>query len=480
MARVIRPEILESADDVDVRSTLADLARINRWLGGHSVLLEELGRLEHTNSAFSVLDVGAASGDHSRAIRARFPRARVVSLDILARHLIDAPPPRVQGDALHLPFADGSFDYVSANLFLHHFADEDIVRILRGFGLVARRAVLATDLERHWVPRFFLPATRRMFGWNPITVHDGRISVDAAFTPAELRDLATRAGLPRPRVRRHLPWFRIALVAALTSGCARHYRMEGLVVAVDRDEQRMTVSHRAVPGFMPAMAMPIRAASQSELARVEPGARVEFRLRVAKHGSEARNIRVTDTRGTGDEGFRFPVPPEKLAIGAPVPDFALTDHEGLVVRLSDLRGRLVAINFIYSRCPLPEVCPRLSAAFASLQRRYRESIPDKLVLLSVTLDPQYDTPQVLARYAKSVGARGYGWRFLTGDVEPVARRFGLVYWPEEGVIAHTSATPLVGPDGRLLAIVEGSQFRLEQLSDLVAHCLRTHPEIGGK
>jgi protein SCO1/2 len=99
----------------------------------------------------------------------------------------------------------------------------------------------------------------------------------------------------------------------------------------------------------------------------------------------------------------------------------------------------------------------------------------RLTLLSVTLDPDYDTPEVLARYAASVGARSSGWRFLTGprrQIDELARRFGLIHWPEEGVIVHTTVTALIGRDGRLLALVEGSNYRLEQLADLVAHHLK--------
>jgi protein SCO1/2 len=132
---------------------------------------------------------------------------------------------------------------------------------------------------------------------------------------------------------------------------------------------------------------------------------------------------------------------------------------------------VVFIQFLYTRCPLPEVCPRLAASFASLRRRF--SSPD-LVLVSITLDPRYDSPEVLARYARSAGARP-GWHFLTGpepEIEKIARAFGLVHWAEEGVIVHSSYTAVVGRDQRLRALIEGSSYRLEQLAALAQHILK--------
>src|SRR5207247_989594 len=117
-----------------------------------------------------------------------------------------------------------------------------------------------------------------------------------------------------------------------------------------------------------------------------------------------------------DQGDRILLPPnpDQVAIGASMPDFVLTDQLHRRVRLSDFRGKVVAVDFIYTRCPLPDVCPRLSANFARLQRRFGEKIGAELALLSITIDPQYDTPDVLLRYAKIWNAGPEGWRFLTG------------------------------------------------------------------
>src|SRR5260370_42127917 len=178
----------------------------------------------------------------------------------------------------------------------------------------------------------------------------------------------------------------------LTISCARHYHAQGIVLAVDRATQTITISHRAIPGYMEAMAMPFHAEKPDELASLTPGARIEFQLKVNRNASAVRHIRLQQT-AVAD----FPIPKAegKVAIGAPVPDFSLTDQDGRNVTLSAYRGQLVAVDFIYTRCPLPDVCPRLSANFARLQKRFA----GKLALLSITLDPEYDTPAVLTDYA---------------------------------------------------------------------------------
>jgi protein SCO1/2 len=247
---------------------------------------------------------------------------------------------------------------------------------------------------------------------------------------------------------------------------AKTYAVDGIVVAVDVVARTMLVSHRAIGHYMPAMLMPFHAENAGQLAALHPGARIAFELTVTRHESVARNIRPT-----GAPDAELPSPAEKLAIGSMLPDFALTDQQGRTLRSADIRGKVVAIDFIYTRCPLPDVCPRLSANFAMLQRRFRDQLGGNLLLLTVTVDPEFDTPPVLAEYARRWAA-GTGWRFLTGDVGKLAASLGEIYWTEEGSIGHNSTTSIIGRDGRLAARVEGSNYRPDQLAHLIARQLQ--------
>jgi len=211
--RVLKPELLDTLPPEQARASLADLVRLNRYWGGHSTLRHLLAGVAGSGESFTLLDVGAASGDMGACVRQWYPAARVTSLDALESHLAACAPPRVAGDAFRLPFRTKSFDVVFCSLFLHHFTDEETVRLLAGFGAVARRAVLAIDLERNPVPYYFVPWTRWIFGWDPVTVNDARISVEAAFRPHEMVALASAAGLVDPTAQVFRPAFRIAMTA---------------------------------------------------------------------------------------------------------------------------------------------------------------------------------------------------------------------------------------------------------------------------
>ncbi len=205
--------MLDHAPPDVARASLRDLARVNRYLGGYYVLARLFSGVAKPGDSFSVLDIGAASGDMGAAIRRRYPRAQVTSLDYKRDHLIQASDPRVVADAFRLPFRPSSFDFVFSSLFLHHFTNDQVVELLRSFRCLARRAVLAIDLERGPLAYHFLPNTRWLFGWHDITISDGQISVAAALKKDELLSLARRAGLDSARVRVHRPWSRLSLVA---------------------------------------------------------------------------------------------------------------------------------------------------------------------------------------------------------------------------------------------------------------------------
>ena len=211
--RLIQPELLDHLPAEEARHNLADLVRINTRLGGHSVLKKTLTRTIDTHECFSLLDVGAASGDVARLIRRLYPDAAITCLDQNLVNMREAPSPKLLANAFELPFSLSSFDYVLCSLFLHHFTDEQVVELLASFYGIARKGLLVFDLERRLLPYLFLPATRLLFRWQAVTIHDGKISVRASFRAAELRALAEKAKIRHAEVRVHRPAFRLAMIA---------------------------------------------------------------------------------------------------------------------------------------------------------------------------------------------------------------------------------------------------------------------------
>jgi 2-polyprenyl-3-methyl-5-hydroxy-6-metoxy-1,4-benzoquinol methylase len=220
--RILRPELLESANYTLADRNLRDIARINRWLGGHRALLRVLKDLVHPREPFSILDVGAGSGDMGKCLRRRFRNATVVSLDHRSFHLRNAAGPRVVADAFELPFLPNAFDFVLCSSVLHHFPDTKVIELFTELREFARRALIVVELERHQLAYRFLPMTKNLFAWSPLTVHDGPVSVAAGFRPRELAYLARAAGVQVAAVRRHWPWFRISIVVLGSRGQS-HY-----------------------------------------------------------------------------------------------------------------------------------------------------------------------------------------------------------------------------------------------------------------
>jgi len=211
--RLIEPELLDHSEPSEARENLADLVRINRKFGGHSALRKTLDSVVCKKERFTLLDIGAASGDMARLVRQWYPDASVTSLDYNLVNLEQAPPPKVIADAFTLPLKDESFDYVLCSSFLHHFRNDQVTELLRSFYAVARKALLVIDLERHILPYWFMRVSQPFYGWGRVTVHDGQISVRASFQRRELLALAGDAGLKGAAVKIYRPAFRLGLVA---------------------------------------------------------------------------------------------------------------------------------------------------------------------------------------------------------------------------------------------------------------------------
>ena len=264
----------------------------------------------------------------------------------------------------------------------------------------------------------------------------------------------------------------LALLAPLllAAACATTYQARGLVLRVDSASSTLTVSHDAIPGYMDAMVMPLVASDPRQLLQVHPGDVVEFRLRPKRGGTQIDRLKLLSAAGA-DAGLTMtPSASALVKIGERVPDFTLTDQNGEAVRLGALRGQVLAITFIYSRCPLPDYCPRMVNNLAEVRNRYRDRLGRELTLLTVTFDPKYDTPEVLRNFAIRYAGNVPGWRFLSGSPEAIAAvcaSFGIEYWPDQGLITHSLQTAVIDRDGILRASVEGRGFTGRQIADLV-------------
>ena len=278
---------------------------------------------------------------------------------------------------------------------------------------------------------------------------------------------ARRAG---PRLGVLLP----ALLAAALASAANRYPVTGIVLQVDRPNHTFVASCNAIPGYMEAMPMAYSVRDAKELENVKPGAYLDFTLVVEKQRSYAEGLHVHRYESSAREPMlarrlQLLEPPAAVVRpGDAVPDFTLTDQTGQRVTLSQFAGKVVALTFIYTSCPLPDYCFRLSNNFGQISKRFAARMGAGLILLSITFDPVHDQPKVLAQYAAAWKADPASWHFLTGsldEVKAVTHRFGLNFWADDGYFTHSMHTLVIGRHGRLAADFEGNQFSARQLGD---------------
>jgi protein SCO1/2 len=246
------------------------------------------------------------------------------------------------------------------------------------------------------------------------------------------------------------------------------------VLNVDRARSFVTISHDAVPGLMDAMAMPFELRGDARSTAIAPGDRVRFRLSITGSRSWIDRVELLSAAPIDAGLQQTPAMPTLVRVGTAVPDFTLIDQSDAQTSLSDFKGKVVAVNFIYTRCPLPDYCPRMVSQFRAVRDRFGTAMDRDLVLLTISFDPQYDTPERLRDYAVRHDSGGPGWRFLTGDqdrIERVCAAFGIQYWAEEGLITHSLQTAVIDRQGRLAAMVEGKDFTPKQLGDLIESVL---------
>jgi protein SCO1/2 len=253
----------------------------------------------------------------------------------------------------------------------------------------------------------------------------------------------------------------------------------------------VTIAHEEIPGFMKAMTMPFTPRDRSNLAELAPGDEVEGPLEVVREGGAIKDYNLLRLEVTNPAPRVLSVDPKtgKAALvpkpvvlrpGEAVPDFAMTTQDGAPLTLSDLRGNTVVLTFIYTRCPLPDYCPAIDRKFRRLADRLGavKGRAARVRLLSISFDPEHDTPEALRAHAALVGARPPLWTFAVAshdELRKVAGRLGLVYGPMPNEIVHNLCTAVVAPDGTLARLEVGAAGKGWDPDDL----LRTVLAAGG-
>jgi protein SCO1 len=251
------------------------------------------------------------------------------------------------------------------------------------------------------------------------------------------------------------------------------YQLSGTVKKINREASEVHIAHKAIPGFMAAMTMPFTLKQRSVFDDLEVGDEVVGILVVERENGvvadyELKDLSVTrpavEPEGAAANIGKIDGASPRLKVGDEIPDFEMTTQEGKKLSLLSLRGDVVVFTFIYTRCPLPDFCPLMDRKFANLAQKLA-NVPKRaehVRLLSISFDPEHDTPEVLQKHAQVQGAQPPLWTFAVAshdELAKVAARLGLMYGPTKNEIVHNLCTVVVGPDGKIARIDVGSDGR---------------------
>jgi len=251
----------------------------------------------------------------------------------------------------------------------------------------------------------------------------------------------------------------------------REFPLTGEVLSVKPDKSELQVKHDEVKGFMDAMTMWFNIEDPRLLDGIAPGDLISATLVLTAEDSYLTAVRKTGSRPPGEVAAPPPAAVDALPVGAAVPDITFTDDAGKARTLSSYRGTYTLLTFIYTRCPLPDYCPRMNAHFAAVQRGLKADpqLGRNVRLVSVSFDPEFDTPARLAAKAREMGADPALWRFVTApraEVDQFGGKLGLSVLregPDGANITHNLRTALLDRDGRLSRTYNGKEWVPEEV-----------------
>ena len=274
--------------------------------------------------------------------------------------------------------------------------------------------------------------------------------------------------------------------AKVQAEAQRIYEARGIVRGINFAERNITVEHEDIPDFMPAMTMPFDYRSQQEIDPLKAGDAIAFHLVVTDHTSWIEAVKKIDAASLALPRPSQPADPvvkvERLKEGDALPDFELVDDHSERITRATFAGKPLLLTFIFTRCLIPNFCPLMSRNFSEIRKALAaQPAPgnESVQYLSISFDPDYDTPERLAAYAGRIAPERANWRFASGATDQISRltkAFSVYVQPESGTISHGLCTALIGADGTIQKMWRGNSW---ETSEAVAAIRALTPVLAG-
>jgi protein SCO1/2 len=252
---------------------------------------------------------------------------------------------------------------------------------------------------------------------------------------------------------------------------ARIYPVKGVVKEVHAERKSVTIQHEEVPGYMPAMSMPFEVRDAAELKGLQPGDAVSFRMLVTDTDGwidQVTKLGAANVAGVPRESVRRVRIVEPLEIGDAVPDYPFTNELNQPISLGRFKGKALGLTFIFTRCPFPNFCPRMSENFSAAYQKLSSAPegPKNWHLLSLSFDPEFDTPAVLKNYARRYQYDTNHWSFATGawiEIDAITEQFGLEFSRAQSGVGwdHKLRTVVIDAAGKVQKVYTGNAWTVD-------------------
>jgi len=290
-------------------------------------------------------------------------------------------------------------------------------------------------------------------------------------------------------------------LAALVAGCNQNpsgaasssatdtnrqtFEVKGVLKDLKPNGKTAVIAHEEIPDYMPAMTMDLDVKDKRELEGLRPGDPIQFRMVVTKDDGWIENVRklpkaaptnanervaMPTPGGTNDPvTFRRSPDVELLNIGDVVPDYKLTNQFGQPISLAQFRGRALGVTFVFTRCPFPTFCPRMSQHFEKAQKALKAQPATNWTLLSITIDPEYDTPERLKKYTAAYNVDTNHWFFAVSDLwtlDGFSEQVGLTFFRDtpQALPQHNLRTVVIDARGRLHKVFTGNEWSPDEFA----------------